>query len=93
MSLRGERMMKVVVAQFYGIAVLSGKERVRRGGGSNSDTENCSDKDEDDNVGNTEGESISDGESKGGDRVFENNKSDDGTMDEDYEATQEDSTG
>ncbi|KAI8545298.1 hypothetical protein RHMOL_Rhmol07G0030400 [Rhododendron molle] len=64
MSLRGERMMKVAVAQFYGIALLSGKEEVQRGGGSNLDTENCSDKDEDDNVGNTEGESISDVDSQ-----------------------------
>ncbi|KAG5538532.1 hypothetical protein RHGRI_019196 [Rhododendron griersonianum] len=69
------------------------KEKVQKGSGSNSDTEDCSDKDEDDNVGNTEGESISDGESKGGDRVYENNKSDDDTIDEDDEATQEDSTG
>lgn len=71
----------------------SGKERVQKGSGSNSDTEDCSDKDEDDNVGNTEGESISDGESKGGDRVYESNKLDDDTIDEDDEATQEDSTG
>ncbi|KAE9459996.1 hypothetical protein C3L33_08062, partial [Rhododendron williamsianum] len=71
----------------------SGKEKVKKGSGSNSDTEDCSDKDEDDNVGNTEGESISDGESKGGDRVYENNKLDDDTIDEDDEATQEDSTG
>ncbi|KAI8545276.1 hypothetical protein RHMOL_Rhmol07G0029000 [Rhododendron molle] len=71
----------------------SGKEKVQKGSGSNSDTEDCSDKDEDDNVGNTDGESISDGESKGGDRVYENNKSDDDTIDEDDEATQEDSAG
>ncbi|XP_058223977.1 uncharacterized protein LOC131333463 isoform X2 [Rhododendron vialii] len=71
----------------------SGKEKVQKGSGSNSDTEDCSDKDEDDNVGNTEGESISDVESKGSDRVYENNKSDDDMIDEDDEATQEDSTG
>jgi len=71
----------------------SGKEEVQKAVGWDSDTEDCSDKDEDDNVGNTEGVLKSDGEPEGGDQVYENNKSDDDTMDEDDEATQEDSTG
>lgn len=67
------------------------QEEVKKGFVSNSDTEDCTDND-DDNGMNVIGESGSDSETEGSDRVSENDRPDD-KMDEDDEATQEDSVG
>lgn len=67
---------------------------VKKGFVSNSDTEDCTDNEDDDDDGvNGKGEARSDAETEGSDKVGENGRPDDAMDEDDDEATQEDSVG
>ncbi|KAA8515952.1 hypothetical protein F0562_019131 [Nyssa sinensis] len=78
--------------QFGGAVGDNCNQGAKKGYTSNSDTEDCTDNDDDDDGVNAIGRSIPDAETQGGDRANEGQKSDN-AMDEDDEATQEDSVG